>query len=217
MISKDHPDVIEHETNTIWMRTRISLLERIRGNRDNNAWIEFYQLYWRVIYKYALSFKLSPADAEDIVQETMLIIFKRLPLFQYDRLKGRFLSWIKVITKHRIFNLLRRRRARIKEVQLNHYDHENDSTDHVKVASVEKSKSIWDEEWEKSVLTIALEEIRKKLNPTTWDSFRLYVLEESSPESVAKALDISINSVYVNKNRVINLLKKQVAAIQTQI
>ncbi len=43
--------------------TRISLMERVRDNRDEVAWQEFYDVYKSLIYRYARQRHLSDADA----------------------------------------------------------------------------------------------------------------------------------------------------------
>ena len=82
------------QTSLVWLQTRASLLDRLDGDVREQDWEEFYEMYWRVIYGYGRGWGLSPDDAEDLVQEVMVTVLRRLPAFEYDRSRGRFLSWI---------------------------------------------------------------------------------------------------------------------------
>lgn len=212
--SKESDSVFDLRKRQPILETRTSLLEQLRINQDNHTWHQFFKMYWSFIYNYALTFKLPPADAEDIVQEVMLTIFKRLPFFQYDRLKGRFLYWLKSITKSRVIDLLRRRQARIKEVPL--IQTAPDADELQRELNSRDQPEYWLEEQQHRLLKIALKRVQSKLSPITWKVFYAAALTNQPPKKIAGDLHISINTVYVYKKRVLALLKKELLTLNIQ-
>ena len=67
-----------------WLLTRQSLLERLCDLRDDDSWREFYRTYWKLIYRAATSAGLSSEEAEDVVQETMISVARRMETFRYE-------------------------------------------------------------------------------------------------------------------------------------
>ena len=54
--------------------TRQSLLSRLRDWDDQESWREFFDTYWRLIHGLALKCGLTDAEAQDVVQETMVSV-----------------------------------------------------------------------------------------------------------------------------------------------
>src|SRR5262245_44208462 len=93
------------------VRTRRSLLGRLHDLQDQTAWHEFFDSYWRLIYKVARSADLNDAEAQDVVQNTFIYLSRRMPNFRYDPARGAFKSWLRVVTRSRINVFLRRQKA----------------------------------------------------------------------------------------------------------
>ena len=91
--------------------TRQSLLTRLRDWQDQDGWREFFDSYWRLIYNVARKSGLSDAEAQDVVQTTFIYLSRRMPKFHYDRTRGSFKSWLRVVTRSRISVFRRRKRA----------------------------------------------------------------------------------------------------------
>src|SRR5712664_378271 len=89
--------------------TRRSLLSRLRDWNDQESWRVFFDTYWRLIYVTARKAGLSDAEAQDIVQETVIEVMKKMPDFRYDAKKGSFKGWLLQITKWRVIDYMRRR------------------------------------------------------------------------------------------------------------
>src|SRR5215510_5831101 len=89
--------------------TRRSLLSRLRDWDDQESWRDFFQAYWRLIYEVALKARLNDAEAQEVVQETVISVAKQMPGFRYDPARGRFKGWLLQITRRRIADLVRKR------------------------------------------------------------------------------------------------------------
>jgi RNA polymerase sigma-70 factor (ECF subfamily) len=95
-----------------YLPTRKSLLFRLRDCQDHEGWREFFDTYWRVIYRVARQSGLDDATAQDVVQNTFIYLARRMPKFSYDPARGSFKSWLRRVTRSRI--LVFRRRAEAK-------------------------------------------------------------------------------------------------------
>src|SRR5215813_9576549 len=103
MLSEATPDTL--------LPTRQSLLGRLRDLQDQAAWREFFDAYWRLIYKVARSSGLADSEAQDVVQNTFIYLSRRMPNFRYDPARGSFKSWLRVVTRSRISAFRRGQRA----------------------------------------------------------------------------------------------------------
>ena len=54
--------------------TRRSLLSRLRNWDDQACWQEFFDTYGRLIYHLAVKASLTDAEAQDVVQETIILV-----------------------------------------------------------------------------------------------------------------------------------------------
>src|SRR5437773_1397624 len=82
--------------------TRQSLLSRLKDWNDQESWRDFFETYSWLIYKTAIRAGLTEAEAQDVVQETVLSVSKSMPGFEYDASKGSFKSWLLQLTRWRI-------------------------------------------------------------------------------------------------------------------
>src|SRR6185436_20130176 len=88
--------------------TRQSLLERLRRWDDQCSWQEFFDSYWGLIYGVARKAGLNDADAQDVVQETIIATARKMPEFRYDPSVGTFKAWLMRLTRWRIADHFRR-------------------------------------------------------------------------------------------------------------
>ena len=54
--------------------TRYTLLSRLEDRGDQDSWKDFFDTYWRLIYSVALKSGLTEAEAQDVVQETIISV-----------------------------------------------------------------------------------------------------------------------------------------------
>src|SRR6266545_4859896 len=91
------------------IQTRWSLIGRLKDMDDQQSWQEFFDAYWKLIYAVALKAGLSDAEAQDVVQETVISVAKKMPEFKCDPAAGSFKSWLLTLTRWRIVDQLRKR------------------------------------------------------------------------------------------------------------
>src|SRR6476646_9677099 len=107
--------------------TRRSLLSRLRDLGDQESWSDFFRSYWRLIYQVSLKAGLSDAEAQEVVQETVISVAKQMPGFRYDPERGKFKGWLLQITRRRIADQVRKQMQAsggdpVETVQLEHIE-----------------------------------------------------------------------------------------------
>src|SRR6266699_3258662 len=90
------------------LKTRSTLLSRLRNLDDQESWRVFFDRYWELLYNVAKQSGLGEPEAQDVVQETVISVAKAMPDFRYDPARGSFKQWLLRITGRRIMDHLRR-------------------------------------------------------------------------------------------------------------
>jgi RNA polymerase sigma-70 factor (ECF subfamily) len=201
--------------------TRQTLLDRMRGEGNDDSWHEFFETYWKLIYNAGRKAGLSDAEAQDVVQETIISVYKSLPSFEYDPKAGSFKAWLLKLTRWRVVDQLRRRRTedlnRISKGPKASEEAERQAVEEVADPSAFVPDSYWDEEWDRNLYEMALERAKEKLPPKQFQIFDLYVLKEWPVGKVKDVLGVSATQVYLAKHRVSRALKKEMKAVEKQL
>ena len=198
--------------------TRRSLLSRLKNWNDQESWQDFFDTYWKLIYGAAIKSGLSDVEAQEVVQETVITVTKKIKEFKTDPAFGSFKAWLLHLTRWRIADQLRKRR---RPGGANWRRTDKTST----TSTVEKIpdpaglelESIWDEEWEKNLIDAALERVKRQVNARQYQIFYLYMIKKLSVRSVAKSLGVNIGQVYLAKHRVGGLVKKEIKNLETKL
>lgn len=187
------------------MATRTSLLRRLREGDDGVSWEEFCDAYGRVLHAVAAKSGLSSADAEDVVQETLLTVVRKIRDFDYDREKGRFKSWLLTITRNRVIDRLRQRR-REQRFEAGGREGEDGPEGAALEELADEAQPTMDEvfelEWKRGLYEAARERIRGRVAARQFQIFDLSVTREWSVEKVVEALGVTANQVYLARHRV---------------
>lgn len=72
------------------LRTRVTLLSKLRDGSDEQAWARFYGTYKNVVMAMARGWGLSEHSAEDVLQDVMMAVSRSSHLFVYDAEQRRF-------------------------------------------------------------------------------------------------------------------------------
>jgi DNA-directed RNA polymerase specialized sigma24 family protein len=94
-------------------RTRRSLLTRLKDWNDRSGWQEFMDKYGRFIFGMARKSGFTVEEAEDIVQDVLVSVAKKMPEFRYQGEKGSFKAWLVMIVKSRVIDHLRKKYRRL--------------------------------------------------------------------------------------------------------
>jgi RNA polymerase sigma-70 factor (ECF subfamily) len=195
--------------------TRESLLSRLKDWEDSSSWREFFNTYWKLIYGVAVKAGLTHAEAQDVVQETVLGVAKRIGEFKYDPAVCSFKGWLLTVTRKRIATQFERRKR--VPVPL---DPLLDGTGHTDVLERLPDpaglalEALWDAEWEKNLMDAALARVRRKVPIEQYQIFDFYVLKNWPAREVARTLKVTVGHVYVAKHRISRLIRKEMQTLE---
>jgi RNA polymerase sigma factor (sigma-70 family) len=189
-------------------KTRITLLGRLRRNHsDPEAWSEFVEHYGRKIYGWCRIWGLQDADAQDVTQHVLLKLVAGFRDFRYE--PGRsFRGWLKTLTHHAWHDYLK---ARGRPGQGT-----GDSSIFDVVANVEAREDLalrLQDAFDQELLEEAMARVRLRIEPRTWDAFRLLALDEWSGAQAAQHLDMKVATVFVSRSKVLRMIREEVAKL----
>ena len=69
--------------------TRRTLLSRLRNLDDQESWRKFFDRYWRLLYNVARRSGLDDSGTQEIVQDTVIAVARKIPEFRYDPERGK--------------------------------------------------------------------------------------------------------------------------------
>jgi RNA polymerase sigma-70 factor (ECF subfamily) len=198
--------------------TRRTLLSRLRNLDDQESWRTFFNLYWRLLYNVARKSGLDDPGAQEIVQETVIAVARKMPEFRYDPARGTFRQWLLRITRRRIIDHLRRiyRQPPKAELAPESLDEAEEHAAAITDQSASAIDAAWDEEWEKSTFDAALAHVRSAINPRHFQVFDYCVLKEWPASKVAATLGLNAAQVYLAKHRVAQAMKRAVRRINDE-
>jgi len=199
--------------------TRKSLLSRIKNWEDPDSWRDFFDTYWRLIYGTARKAGLSDAEAQDIVQETVLSVARNIEGFKYDPAVCSFKSWMLQLTRWRIINQLKKRSAEagrfVTTTGVPTKPSDGTATiDRVPDPTGNDLEAIWESEWENNLLNAALERVKRRVTPGQFQIYDLHCLEGWPVWKVAQTLGINVGRVYLAKHRVGRLLRHEIQSLR---
>ena len=194
--------------------TRHSLVERLRNLDDQASWRDFFDTYWKLIYGAAIKAGLSDQEAEDVVQETVIGVARKMEDFQYDPAVCSFKGWLMHITRCRIADRFRRRRPQNVPLASPPPDTTTEPSLNVPDPSADVLEDIWDAEWRKNLVDVAMERVRGRANPEHYQIFHLHAVKGLGVRDVAKLTGASLAKVYVTYHRIAKLVKAEVQRLE---
>jgi RNA polymerase sigma-70 factor (ECF subfamily) len=199
--------------------TRTSLLKRLKNWDDQESWKEFFDTYWKMLYSVARRSGLHEAEAEDLVQETIVAVAKKMPEFHYDPAIGSFKSWLMLIIRRRIIDHFRKRgrEAQRRQVPTDSPTSEGGTGVMERIPDPDGNHidRIYEEEWEQHLFHIALDRVKNIADYEEFQVFDCYALKGWPPEQVAKTLNVTISFVYNAKYRLTKLIKEEVRRLES--
>jgi len=197
--------------------THASLIERLKDMDDQGSWQEFYNTYRKLIFSFALKHGLTPTEAEEVVQETVITVARNLPEFRYDPQKCSFKTWLFNLSLWRIQDQLRKRRPYFESIHRPPGESDRTATvERVPAPEQEQLTAIWEEEWKKDLFERALDRVKARVDEKQFQIFDLYAVQGWPASQVAQSLGVSMARVYLIKHRVARLIAVEIRRLQRE-
>jgi RNA polymerase sigma-70 factor (ECF subfamily) len=188
--------------------TSQTLLGRLRRDPLNDAaWGEFVEHYGRHIYRWCRQWNLQDADAEDVAQDILLKLARKLRDFKYDP-SSSFRGWLKTVAHHTWLDFV--------DGQHRAHSIANDQIMDL-LQSVEAREDLIQhlaEAFDYELLEAAKVQVRLRVAPHTWNAFQLVALEGMPATEVAAKVQMQVAMVYVAKSKVQKMLQEEIQKLE---
>ena len=198
--------------------TKKTLLKRLQ-KLDDISWEEFYHIYWPLVLAIGERLGMTPDVCKDLMQEIMVDLFRGEALLRYDASRGKFRTFFGMLVRHKASELLQdsARFASVSGAAASSGDapapapmpsdggEENDPF-----------RKMFDEEYRKCFLSVAMNELRNSVKPKTYAIFEMVVLQGRPAREVARHLGISRTAIDVSCSRCRKALRRIVADIRAE-
>ncbi len=189
--------------------TSTTLLGRLRQDpADQAAWAEFVRRYGPHVYRWCRRWRLQEADAQDVTQAVLVRLIARMRTFTYDP-AGSFRAYLRTTARYAWFDFLEARKQ--PGIAVGGSD---------VMGLLEKVEAGADlvrrlnEQFDQEVLAEAQARIQQRVEPHTWEAFRLTAVDGLSGADVAARLGLTVAGVYKAKSRVQQMLHDEVARLE---
>ncbi|MCI0641916.1 MAG: sigma-70 family RNA polymerase sigma factor [Gemmataceae bacterium] len=190
-------------------QTSATLLGRLRrAPTDLAAWNEFVERYGPQIQHWCRQWRLQEADAQDLTQTVLLKLAETMGSFAYDPERS-FRGWLRTVTHNAWIKLAERARRAIGGSGDTCIDELLQT-----VAARDDLVVRLEEEFDRELLDEAVQRIRARVEPRTWDAFRLMALEGRSGAEAASQLAMKVATVFVAKSKVQKMLQAELLKLE---
>ncbi len=185
--------------------TRMSLLLRARNATDPEAFTEFYRVYAPLLQRFVQSRGVDESSSDDVVQELLISLWRRLPELDFDKTRGRFRTYLWQSTHHAVTSWYRKNAKHLKS----------------RVADLDsrmleleyESQGVPDREFQLAVrnriLEVVLARIQQEVSDAEWQKFKRHVVDGVSALDLSRELSCTTGAIYQAANR----LRKRVRTL----
>ncbi|MGB0372181.1 MAG: RNA polymerase sigma factor [Opitutales bacterium] len=191
--------------------TDYAMLSRANEGKDQNAWKQLEGQYHGYIVILLKGFGLPPSDVEDVAQEVIVTVWKRL--HTYDKSRSKFRTWLQSIVRITAKNRLRahyKRTDRYVEAEglrESYFEEQSDDESFYERADVE---------WKTYVAELGMARIRKAFRGVSIEIFERLLKGEGVAE-IALSLGVSESTVTSSKARVKQRLMQEIRLIKDSL
>jgi RNA polymerase sigma factor (sigma-70 family) len=191
------------------LQTSASLLALLRqGETDQAAWAEFVHRYGPLVYRWCRRWHLPASDAEEVTQAVLVKLAEKMRAFTYDPSRG-FRAYLKTVARYTWYDFLR---------ACQRPDRASGDPDVSRaLQAVEAGDDLaqrLEAQFDRELLAEAQARVRERVEPRTWDAFRLTAVEGLSGADAAGRLGVKVATVFQAKCRVQHLLQDEVARLE---
>jgi len=206
--------VIYGPPSPLMISTQHTLVARLKENASVADWERFYRLYEKPILAIAAWKNLSEADCRDVLQETMIKMF-RFGFARYDKEKGRFTPFLFGIARDCTIDALRRNIRKLSREKISGDGLSRDGHLEPIVDPNPRPDSVAEIHGQRALILTALEFLVAQgvFARKTADMFKALAFAGKSPIDVAKIYKTSRGNVDQAKSAVLKKLRPMYEAL----
>jgi RNA polymerase sigma factor (sigma-70 family) len=186
------------------METSASLLESLRSPGADDAWQTLWDLYSPMLRRWLNRHGTSPSDSEDLIQEVLVVVHRRIGDFERQPRTGAFRSWLKTITVNCLRDHWKKKSRRAQSPGGSDF-----------AAAIEQLADprsgvshLWEKEYNDHLTHFLLSRVRGQVSENNWAAFQRFALDGLSADQVAAELGMTPNAVFIAKSRVMACLRE---------
>ena len=185
-----------------------TLLDRFRVDPDDpQAWRLFVDRYQPQIRRWCRARGLQDCDADDIAQDVLVKLFGAFRRFRYDPARS-FRPWLAAVVQHAWSDFLEARRK----------DPGRNARSIARIAESAEARTDLErrieEAFDRELFAAAMQRIRVRVKPATWDAFRLTAIEGLPGAQVGRELGMAVAHVFVARHRVQKMLQEEIRSLK---
>lgn len=183
--------------------TSPSLLLRLKQSGHETDWNRFVALYSPLIRHWATACGLREQDADDLTQDVLATLIRKMPGFEYDPQRS-FRGWLKTVTRNLWLDRARRRGDRLLSA---------DEETLLEVTADDRIGQLIDQEYATAVTQRAMHLIRDEMSEQSWNACWQFAVLKRPAIDVAKELGTTPTAVYAASARVLARLRMELAGL----
>ena len=193
--------------------TRVTLLAKLKKEGNDEAWLEFEDIYRGFILSLILRMGINRADAEDISQAVLTKVWQKIEGFEYNQNKGKFHNWLAAMTRNTVRDFFRTKKNFITGRDSVEYQEQYIDIEEQVLPDIE---SLAREEWVLHITNLAWDNIKDGIYKTKREVFKLISAEVPTKE-IANQLGISAASVRVYKAEVFEKMRTEITRLNREL
>ncbi len=184
----------------------LSTLDRLRAN-DQEAWHRLSEVFSPLVFYWVLKCGVQREDAQDVVQDVFRVVVMRIHDFQRDQPGSTFRGWLFAITKRKLATHWRRLHLSPQAVG------GSESLRRFEQIEAQHEMDFDVDTGIEMLCHRVLELIRNEFSDTSWGIFTRVVLRLENPSAVAREMQVSVNTVYLTKSRILHRVRKEIGSL----
>jgi RNA polymerase sigma-70 factor (ECF subfamily) len=182
--------------------TRLSLISRIQGGRNDLAWTEFVSAYEPFLRRLVERQGVPEGHVPDVIQQILAGIAKSVAQWQDDGNPSSFRRWLNRVARNVVIKFMKRERGQVRGrggtdfLELLERTPDSESEEQVR-------------EYQRELVVWAAEQVQGEFRETSWKAFQATQVEGRSVAEVAAELGVTPGSIYMSRSRIMARIRSR--------
>lgn len=194
--------------------TNLDLLASIQSHCER-SWPVFVQKYTRLLERWCEEWQASGEDTEDVIQETLIELFRRINDYKVNP-KTTFRAWLRKVAYFRYLRILNKHRRLTTFTDSPYAIEEDNGTILITSQACDSFMNLIDQMADQELVQMACLRIAGRISKENWAIFCKRELEGLPSKTVAGEFGISANAVDVITFRVRKMIRAELEMLDPQ-